>query len=409
MSARMDAAFVEAATDELGASGIDAWLLYDLEGRNKVTCELVGLPVGQSRRFFVLLKPGQAPVALAHRIELGEWEVWPYELRSYVGWEEMERELTRLLEGSRDVAMEVSARDAVPFMDNVPAGVVELVESCGVRVVTSSPLISRTYAQWGAVGRECHRRAAAVLSRVARAAFELAAAAAGVAGGPARGPGEVHPPKDEFGLALWIREQLDREGLTAGDTIVAIGPNSAKPHYWPQPDGSSPFEPERILLIDLWGRVAEEADAVFADQTWMGFLGAELPAEVIEPWEAVRDARDEAVDFIRAGIEDLPTGADVDSRVRQVLESRGFGEAIFHRTGHAMDRINHGFGPNLDSVETRDDRRLVAGIGFSVEPGLYFEGRFGLRSEINVHVTEAGPEVTPEDHQHDIWLPGQGR
>ena len=393
MQAKIDEGFVRQAAWELAEMGIDAWLLYDLEARNRVAAELLGLPEGQTRRYFVLLRPGHEPEALVHRIELADWRAWDRGLRDYVGWEEMEAELREMLSGCETVAMEVSTRDAVPFIDYVPAGVVELVESLGVRVVSSADLISRSYAQWGETGRLLHRRASEILARTARAAFERAGAAAN----------DGSSILTEFDLAAWIGEELAREGLTGGDTIVAVGPNSASPHYWPQEADAAELSADRVLLIDLWGRVAGEPDAVFADQTWMGFLGPELPSEVAEAWAAVRAARDGAVDLIR-GSDPLPTGAEVDRRVREILASHGYGEAILHRTGHAMDRVNHGFGPNLDSVETRDDRRLVTGIGFSVEPGLYFGGRFGLRSEINVHMTPAGPEVTPPDMQNAPWL-----
>ncbi len=337
-----------------------------------------------------------------------------------MGWEELEREICRLLASCRTVAMEVSPRDAVPFMDNVPAGVVELVASCGVEVVSSADLISRTYAQWGEKGRLLPLQASEILARTARAAFELAgravggegtganadAAGAGETGGVEGACGKVELPATEHDLAEWIVHRLEDEGLTEGETIVAIGPNSAKPHYWPQAESAAALVPGQVLLIDLWGRVANEPTAVFADQTWMGFLGAELPDDVAEVWDAVREARDAGVEFIRAAGVDLPTGAAVDEQVRAVLEQKGFSEAIFHRTGHAMDRVNHGFGPNLDCVETRDERPLVPGVGFSVEPGLYFDGRFGVRSEINVHMGETGPEVTPADHQMEPWTLG---
>jgi len=105
----------------------------------------------------------------------------------------------------------------------------------------------------------------------------------------------------------------------------------------------------------------------------------------------------------RAGSDEPPTGAEADRVARSILRERGFGEAILHRTGHAMDRVNHGFGPNLDSVETRDERALIPGVGFSVEPGVYLEGRWGIRSEINVHMGEGGPEVSPDDRQDRPW------
>lgn len=424
MRASLSDDFVEAAAREIRRSEVDGWLLYDMHARNHVAADLVGLVDGLTRRYFVLLRADRPPHALTHRIELAYWDGWSHELSAYVGWEEMEAALAGLLEECDRVAMEVSPRDAVPILDSVPAGVVELVESLGVEVETSAPLIAGTLARWGERGRALHREAAAILHETAGQAFGIAcravggrpvrvAAFAGDAGAPAPAvpeealvgaDGSTSTPETEHALAAWIRGELERRGLTEVDTIVAIGANSARPHYEPGPESSARFERERVLLIDLWGKKAGEPEAIVADQTWMGFLGAGLPQDVAAAWEAVRAARDGAVAFLRdrpAG--DWPTGAEVDRQARRILSEHGYGEAILHRTGHGIDRQTHGFGPNLDSVESRDERRLVPGIGFSVEPGLYFEGAFGLRSEINVHLSEDGPEVSPEAIQEAPW------
>ncbi|MFQ5746155.1 MAG: M24 family metallopeptidase [Gemmatimonadota bacterium] len=395
MKATLDAGFLDGAQREIERAGVDGWLLYDLEGRNRIAGEILGLPDGISRRYFVLLRPGRAPQALAHAIELTHWTDWPGEVRSYVGWEDLETALSELLEGCGTVAMETSERDAVPFVDNVPAGVLELITALGVRVVSSAGLLSRTYAQWGEDGLILHRKAAAILAETAEAAYRRGLEA--VLGGV---------PMTEYDLASWIESEVASRGLLSDGVIVGVGPNSANPHYWPQKGTSASLEASAVLLIDLWGRVEGEPRAVFADQTWMGVLGPEAPEGFGAAWDAVRDARDGAVEFIAGGYANGagPTGAEVDAEARRILSERGFGDHILHRTGHAMDRVNHGFGPNLDSVETRDARRLVRGIGFSVEPGIYLAGRWGIRSEINVHLGEEGPEVSPPAAQREPWL-----
>lgn len=389
----------ERAARALEEEGVDAWLLYDVEGRNDVATEMLGLPDGTSRRTFVLLRPDRPPAALAHRIERQSFAGWDGRLVEYVGWEEMEEALAGLLEGLGEVAMEVSDRDAVPFVDQVPAGVVQLVEETGVRVVSSAALISRTCARWGPEGRRLHDRAGEVLASVAREAWERALEAA-----------RSGAPLDEREVADWILDRLAREGLEETDTIVAGGPNSALPHYEPPSRGSRPLEAGDVFLVDLWGRVRGEPRAVFADQTWMGILGERAPEGFPEAWAAVRDARDGTVDFIREQFEAgrLPSGAGADRRARRILRDRGYGEdEILHRTGHAIDRALHGFGPNLDCVETRDQRPLLEGVGFSVEPGLYLEGRWGIRSEFAVHMTADGPEVTSPVVQAEPWTDGR--
>jgi methionine aminopeptidase len=394
MSVRLPTGFAEAAATELQNNSIDGWLLFDLEGRNPVMCELLGLGDGPSRRVFLLLRPGREPAAIAHRIELDPWSDWEGTLETYVGWEELEATLGRLLNGCRTVAMEVSPGDAVPFVDLVPAGVVELVEGLGVDVVTSAPLIAGTYAQWGDRGYETHMEAGRQIASIAHAAFLRGLEAAQAGSG-----------MTEFDLAEWILSEIAASGLEEGGTIVGLGPNSASGHYEPIEGESAVLEEEEVLLIDLWGKVAGDPDSVFADQTWMGVLGAEGPAGLREVWEAARAARDGSVAHVRERVAagDPITGAEVDLVSRRIMEEAGFGEYLQHRLGHGMDRAIHGFGPNLDSVETKENRELIEGIGFSVEPGIYLPGRFGVRTEINVYMRSDGPEVTTPDVQMEPW------
>ena len=127
-------------------------------------------------------------------------------------------------------------------------------------------------------------------------------------------------------------------------------------------------------------------------------------------WTVVRDARDAAVARLAerwraaAGGGTPVTGADLDDAARGVIAAAGYGEWFVHRTGHSIDRDLHGSGPHLDNFETADTRELLPGIGFSVEPGIYLPGRFGVRSEINVHLGDAGPEVTPAAPQRELQI-----
>ena len=403
----LDPKFIGIAAREMANHDIDGWLLYDFRARNPIAADLVGLQEGQKRRYFVLIESGVEPIALVQRIEISGWDGWPYELKSYVSWKDLEDHLRSMLDGMEVVAMEVSPVDSIPYVDNVPAGVVELVESLGPKVVSSVDLISNTAAQWGDRGHRLHVEAAEILACTARMAFELAAGALGLEAHTTSCTAESYnlsgepTPLTEYDLAEWIRARLAVEGLIEMDTIVAIGCNSAKPHYEPLAEGSSRIAENQVFLVDLWGRVGGEPKAVFADQTWMGFLGPHPPTDVIEAWEAVVAARDGAVDAIRQNPN--ATGADADRCAREILIERGYGDAIFHRTGHGIDREIHGVGPTLDSIEMRDDRHLVPGIGFSVEPGVYLEGRFGQRTEIDVYMSAVGPEVTPSQIQYDLW------
>lgn len=346
-----------------------------------------------TRRLFVWIPRTGNPVALAHRIELHGLAGFPGDLRPYSAWRELHDGL-RALVGGKTAAMEVSALDAVPYLDRVPAGVLELVRASGATVVSSGPLVTRFAARWSADELAGHRRAALALARIAHEALRWAGAEV------ARGA-EVR----EVGLQRRVVEAIERAGLATSDPpIAAFQQSAALPHYEPRAGEDRRLAAGQVVLLDLWAGPA--LGTVFADQTWMAFTGRTPDAEVRRVWETVRDARDAAVALLRArwAARAPVTGADVDDAARAVIRGAGYGEFFTHRTGHSIDRDLHGSGPHMDNFETHDDRVLVPGIGFSVEPGVYLSGRFGMRSEINVHIGADGPEVTPSLPQRDLLL-----
>jgi len=380
---RIQAALVE--------QDLDGWLLYEFRGANPIAKSLLDVGKTTRRGFFLVPREGE-PVALYHAIEGSAWRHWPWSVRTYAGWQAMEEELARLLDGRERVAMEVSPGAAVPTLDYVPAGLAEVLLRAGVELVSSGDLITRFHAVWAPEQLRDHQEAAEHLREVALEAFRRAADA--VEGGT---------PTSEGALSEFIRRRIGEGGFPDGvDCIVAIGPNAADPHYAPEGEGA-PIRRGDLLLIDLWGG---RPGSVPADQTWMGVLGSGVDDRTQDIWEAVRDARDAAVDFLQERFEagEEVRGLEVDDVARSVLEERGYGEYFVHRTGHSMDTQLHGSGPNLDHLETRDHRVLLPGVGFSVEPGVYIPGEIGIRSEINVYWdAEVGPRVTPSEIQREVF------
>ena len=382
-----------ALRDLLGQLGADGWLLYDFHGINPAATRVLGIHGMGTRRFFVLLPREGTPVALAHRIELASFDGFPGEVRPYAAWRELHDKLRALVAG-KTVAMEVSPADAVPYLDRVPHGVVELIEGFGARVVSSGTLITRFAARWSASELAGHRRAAEAIAGIAVDALRWA-------GSELTRGAEVR----ETMVQARVMDAFGRAGLvTDHPPIAGFQANSANPHYEPKAGADRRLAAGDVLLLDLWAGVA--LGSVFADQTWMAFAGREPGAEVRKVWESVRGARDAAVALLRDRWKqhEPVTGAALDDAARGVIGAAGFGEYFVHRTGHSIDRDLHGSGPHLDNFETADERTLIAGVGFSVEPGIYLPGRFGMRSEINVFVGETGPLVTPSEPQQELFL-----
>jgi Xaa-Pro aminopeptidase len=375
--------------EALAEAGADGWLIFEFHGLNPVARRLLPLSGLNTRRLFVLLPADGEPVAVAHRIELQPLARFPGRVLPYARWEELHAALGSIVAGRR-LAMEVSPEDAVPYLDRVPAGVVELIRRLGGTVVPSGALVSRFASRWTEAELADHREAAEILAAVARTELGRAVREAGSG-------------LRETALQRRVIAAAEARGL-AFDTppIAAFGPNSANPHYEPHEGTDAPLEPGQVVLLDLWA--GRRLDTVFADQTWMGFAGPRAPTKVSQVWETVRRARDAAIATVREGAAAgrRIAGFEADRAARTVIEGAGFGAAFVHRTGHSIDRDLHGSGPHLDDYETHDDRLLLPGVGFSVEPGIYLPGEFGIRSEVNVHLGTGGPEVTPAEPQREL-------
>jgi Xaa-Pro aminopeptidase len=378
----------------LREAGVDGWLFYDFRGTNPVTGELLGVGGFITRRFFVWLPSNGTPVAITHAIEQGVWSAWPAGWKKvvYSSWPSLEQQVGTLVAGKR-VAMEYSAGDAVPYLDRIPAGMLELVRAAGATVVSSGNLVSRFYARWSADDLASHRRTAKVVAEIARDALRFA--------GEQAGSGR---PATEHDVQARIIAGFTRAGyLFSHAPNVSVGAHAANPHYEPSADQPTPITSGSTLLIDLW---ATEPGGVYADQTWMASLGVPS-ARAQSIWEAIRDARDAALDLLRAraAARTPVRGADVDDAARRVITARGFGEYFTHRTGHSIDAHDlHGSGPNLDNLETREERLIFPGIGFSVEPGIYINGEIGMRTEVNCCFLDGELAITPDEYQREMMI-----
>jgi Xaa-Pro aminopeptidase len=371
----------------LGAAGLDGWLLFDFHGLNPVAGRVLDRTGMNTRRLFVLLPREGEPIAVAHKIELQGLESFPGRIIPYARWSELHAALGSLVAG-RKLAMEISPDDAVPYLDRVPFGVIELLRRLGATIVPSGELVSRFAARWTRAEAEDHRAAAEILASVARETLAWAVR-------------QGDTGLTESALQGQVVAAVEGRGLVFDDLpIVAFGANSANPHYEPSPQAT--LHGGDVVLLDLWA--GRSRTTVFADQTWIGFAGNQPPQKVAEVWRTVRQARDAAVDAVRRAAADRRpiAGYEADRAARMVVERAGYGDGFVHRTGHSIDRDLHGSGPHIDDYETHDDRRLVPGIGFSVEPGIYLPGAFGIRSEVNVYWSEFGPEVTPREPQVDL-------
>ncbi len=370
---------LDALQSALIESGIDAWLLYDFRGSNVLARRVLGLdgrPV-TSRRFFYLVPARGEPRKLVHRIEPGALNHLPGPATVYLRWQELEAGVASLVAGHRRVAMEYAPRCGNPYIARVDAGTVELVRSWGAEVVPSGDLIQRFEATWDDDQWAMHKQAEAVTTSAYNVAFGLIA-------DRTRDGGSVREAEVQAAILDYFREH---NLTTYSPPIVGVGPHSADPHYEPVAGADAPIRAGDFVLIDLWGKL-DRPRAVYSDLTRVGYVGTQVPGEYEAIFRVVAAARDAAIDRVRrAFAADVPLrGFEVDDAAREVIDASGHGPAFVHRTGHNIGQETHGNGANMDNLETHDDRQVLPRTCFSVEPGIYYPGRFGVRSEVNVFV-----------------------
>jgi len=377
---------IEAIQARLQADGLGGWLLYDFRGLNPVAQEMSPMEGIVTRRWFLLIPKQGRPVALIHKIEEGGYVADWAEKRCYSGWKTLEEELRALLSGVGSVAMEYSPRNAVPYVAFVDAGTVELVRDAGVEIRSSANLIQHFQARWTPEGYATHKETADFLIGLQREMFAMVAA-------------EISAGREitEYDVQAEIHRRFEQAGMiTEHMCIVGTGPNSALPHYEPSAEIHRPIREGDLLLLDIFCRKAGEA-TISADITWTAWVGSgKVPQKMLDVFSIVTAARDRGVELVseRFAAGRPVSGWEVDDAVREVIVKAGYGDFFTHRTGHSLGIEIHSNGVNIDNFETKDERLLEPGLGFTIEPGIYLEGEFGIRSEIDCYVSEEGLEVT---------------
>jgi Xaa-Pro dipeptidase len=370
---------IQAALRDLQA--VDGWLFYDFRGSDPLAYRVLLLDLSRhvTRRWYYWIPTTGDPVKLLHQIEPHVLDELPGRVQHYVSWEQQRMLLSSLLRGRRHIAMQYSPFNAVPYLSRVDAGTIELVRSFGLDVVTSADLVQRFEAVWTDDQLESHRYAVGTLRSIVDDAFSYVASCL-----------NRERALTEYDLQQFILSRMRDTGLTTSSApIVAVDTHSADPHYSPNESRPSPITRDNLILIDLWAKRTLPG-SVYGDITWTGYSGRQVPAKHRMIFGYVRHGRDAALSFVQEKVMagQFPCGWEVDDICRRTIRETGYGEFFVHRTGHSIGEEVHGNGANIDNLETQDNRRLMPHTCFSIEPGIYLPGEFGIRSELDVYLSE---------------------
>jgi len=376
------------------AEGIDGWLLYDFRGSNPFATSVMEIPPHMhcTRRMFYFIPARGTPKKLVHNIERYNLDHLPGARQIYVSWSSLEEELKGMLKKAEIIAMEYSPRNAIPYVSTVDAGMIELVKRQKVKVVSSANLVQRFDAVWSPKQFRENKKVARVCLDTMHKAFAFI-------GKQIKARRKV----TEYDVQQFIEKELKkRKYVYSHPPNCSVNANAANPHYEPTRKINSPIKKGDFVLIDLWAK-ANDKDGVYSDITWTGYVGESVPEKYTKIFDIVREARDKAFAFIDNAMKNRRTirGCDVDDVARKVIEKNGYGKYFVHRTGHSIGKEMHDNGAHLDNLETRDLREIIPETSFTIEPGIYLPGKFGIRSEIDVFIDKnrkvintAGPAQT---------------
>jgi Xaa-Pro dipeptidase len=389
----MNLAEIQAALRE---EGLDGWLFFDHHRRDPLAYRVLKFTPHSilSRRWYYFVPAEGEPRGLVHKIEAQTLSELPGKMSGYAGWNEMVDGIRALVGPSKRIAMQYSPNCAVPYVAMVDAGTIELIRGLGVEIATSANLVQYFEARWSKEQLEGHLEAGRRVDRVRREAFERIGAAL-------RASQQV----TEWDIQQFIANRFREEGLFADHgPDVAANANASNPHYEPQLHSSSTIKQGDVVLIDMWAKL-DQADAVYYDITWMGFCGQQPPSAMERVFNVVKEARDRAIRCAEDAVASKRElrGYEVDDAARNFIRDQGFAEYFFHRTGHSIGTDVHGTGANMDNLETHDERKVIPGTCFSVEPGIYLP-EFGVRSEVNVFIDEVSARVTGEKQETIVLI-----
>jgi Xaa-Pro dipeptidase len=383
----MNEAHIESIQKALQQDKLDGWLFYSFRGSDPIAENILRLDHAKftTRRWFYFVPTTGTPQKIVHAIETGSLDSLPGDKHVYLPWQQLHQLLRQALGGAKKIAMQYSPMNAIPYISRVDAGTLELIRSFGVEVVTSADLVQVFEAVWTAEQLETHLYAAKHMRQIVDEIVK-----------EVRRRVTDNVSVNEVEIQNFLLQQYEQRDLMAGHPpIVAINAHSADPHFAPNLEDNLPMKKGDFLLVDMWSK-RKVPHAVYDDITWTFFIGENVPAEHQKIFNVVRDGRDAAIRALQGRYPsgEVLYGWQIDDAARKSITNAGYGEFFLHRTGHSIHEEVHGNGANIDNLETQDSRRLMARTCFSIEPGVYLKGTFGVRSEVNMYLSDKEAVVT---------------
>ena len=388
----------EIIKNQLSKNNVDAWILVDYENRNKTVVSFLGNKM-LTRKIFVIFPKDEKPYIICHSIDtvfLNDPEILKeFDLRVYKRWQEMLAIEKESFKNYKKVYMDISENGLLPRISLADYGSVEFVKSLGIEILSSGDLLQQFNAVYSSRAHELQLQACKLALQIKDEAFTKI-----------KEEILLHNEVQEYSIQQFICDRFHEEGMVYDDAaIVAVGKNASNPHYGPDEKTSSPIRKGDVVLIDMWAKM-DDPEGVYADITWMGYVGESVPEEIENRFQVLKRAIDLDIEYLE---KNLPLrrveGYEIDDIGRKYIESKCYGEYFTHRTGHsiAVDVSPHGPGVNIDNYESHDTREIANGVTFSLEPGIYAPD-YGMRSETDIYIENGKPIAVGGRQEHVIAI-----
>lgn len=359
----------------------DGWLLLDYENHNPAMIALLGEGRMLTRKILLFIPKKGKPTIIAHAIDTVFLRDEPiqkqFEVISYKTWQQMLDEEAKLLKPYKTILMDISENGLLPRVSLADAGSVDYVRSLGLEVASSADLLQSLSAVLTPEQYQSQIDACQKTLKIKDEAFAYL-----------RNEILWRGESDELDIQKFISRRFTEEGMVYDELpIVAIGKNASDPHYGPSEENHSKIHEGDLVLIDMWAK-NKAPKSVYADITWMAYVGKEVPEIYKERFAIIKAARDGVISFLKDELPKRKVSAyEADDVARRIITEAGYGEYFLHRVGHSIadDDSPHGPGANLDNYESHDTRELMEGTSFSDEPGIYAPD-FGMRTETDLHI-----------------------
>lgn len=357
---------------------LDGWLFTDFHGHDFISREFLSLTERScTRRLFYYIPANGQPKKLLSAIEPLLLNHLPGELQLYKGIAGQRQALKKILQPGQKIACQYSPGGNVPTISSMDAGLIEYLREFGITPVSSANLLQHFGAVLTDAQIESHRQAGIIIHRILDKTFAWI-----------RESIDSHRAIDEWQLLQKMKQLIALEPIYMDSPpFFGIDEHACDPGYEPTPEKAKPITEGSRLIIDIAGRLPGE-DTIYYDISWCMNVGPNIEPEYERLFHCVNDVRRQILSYIQEQLDQghAVRGCDVDALTQSALKEKNLSQFIMHRTGHNIGHTCHGIGANLDDYETHDDRHLLPGTMFSVEPGVYTD-KYGVRLEYDVHIT----------------------